>query len=620
MTGQVTFGDLLDTARAYLDQACRVHGRPESATDLPDVARGMHALTSVIGQYLLDAATKYDRVPARKGVAAPPRPPSASPWRNACLQARRAAVSAIRYLEPLAGIRQPGTAASECGQHLAAAALALVAGRDLLNTHTATLPNGLQEGRSGWAPVIATPIFHRTIAGEMASLARQAAALGASFVPPPIADRSHTTPEHQAIHDACQSLRILHGTIQAAHLREPVTNANRDLIRAVPVSIAPPRRLPDGTEPIGTLCDGVVNAAERLRHSASVAAVRTAGSPSLNAESLRYAAAASVAASHNCAVLLRTLASSPAAPRSGDDQARFAEAAKAAGQARDSWLRVARALDLVTSDMRAHVSADASDARELALWTGRLAYADPAWTPASGPRQTAREPAKLAATPGEASLVLAAVHHASDSLQHLVAAHHQQAWLAARAGRFLVPTRSLSDDYDIPRPYAAAPPDRAGAVLSAYEAAHSASIEATTAVATVATAAEAASRTLVLAEAIREERQHGISDKHVATPPSIAVIYQAPRIPGPVERSLQSLGITDSENLRRAAAIDSAGEQLITDACVLRRSRQALRVSGLSTSPTASYDANATDRRSMSAAVPTRSVPSAQLDDPEREV
>lgn len=54
-------------------------------------------------------------------------------------------------------------------------------------------------------------------------------------------------------------------------------------------------------------------------------------------------------------------------PRDGGAWAGFVEAAEAAGRARDWWLRVARTLDQVTSDIRGHRSPDAADARDLAL-------------------------------------------------------------------------------------------------------------------------------------------------------------------------------------------------------------------------------------------------------------
>ena len=59
------------------------------------------------------------------------------------------------------------------------------------------------------------------------------------------------------------------------------------------------------------------------------------------------------------------------------------QAAEAAGRARSRWLAVAHALDQITTDTQDHLSQAAVGANDLALWTGRLAYADPSWTLAS---------------------------------------------------------------------------------------------------------------------------------------------------------------------------------------------------------------------------------------------
>lgn len=467
VTDRATFGELLGLARRHLQQAAAVPGRPGDH-DLLDVISSMHSLVSVLGSYLRDTVTAYQAATNKKGVAASRPAPAGSCWPSACLQARRAAVNAARELELLAGIGSPGPAASERGRHIEAAASALIAGRDLLRTHFATRQDDTVEHTSDWAPVITAHAFHRATATEMAILARHAAALGSTLLTTRSVDVIQVSHPRDALHLTCQHLRILHGSIQAANLVEPLRTEERDLIRAIPVNITPPRRPPDGTEPLPALCAGVISAAERLRHAARRAAARTARSPALNAESLRHAAAASVVTSHNCAAVLRVLASEHT-DRTADSMDR---AAKAAELSRNRWLAAARQLDQITSDMRGYLAAEAADARDLALWTGRLAHADPDWTPASSPHQATRGADELAAGPGGIERVAAAVHHASDALQHLAAAHQQQAWLGVRADRFLVATRSLPEDYDVARPYAPATRARATLVITAYESAH----------------------------------------------------------------------------------------------------------------------------------------------------
>ena len=203
----------------------------------------------------------------------------------------------------------------------------------------------------------------------------------------------------------------------------------------------------------------------------------------------------------------------------------------------------------------------------LALWTGRLAYADPEWTLASGPRHAVRSTEDVTSRPGELEQVVAAVHHASDALQHLAAAHQQQAWLGARASRFLVATRSLPEDYDIARPYAAATLARANLVLSAYESAHEAAVKATIRTADTA-AARAPSQVLSIAAAVSTDRAAAVGSKPSNGLAGEAVITEPPPFPGPLERSLYNLGVTDLGQLQRATELDRATEQLLIDACL----------------------------------------------------
>jgi hypothetical protein len=167
--------------------------------------------------------------------------------------------------------------------------------------------------------------------------------------------------------------------------------------------------------------------------------------------------------------------------------------------------------------------------------------------------------------------VAAAVHHASDSLDRLVQVHQAQARSAARARRYLVPTRSLPGRYDVARPYGPAPADRVGLVLSAYQQARAASSDAATSIADVAAGMRAPSRVLTLASAAAAEAEvggpSGASAGATSKKAADVAVWEQPDMPGPVRRSLQSLGVTSPDLLRRGAAIDRAGEQLLIEAC-----------------------------------------------------
>ena len=199
------------------------------------------------------------------------------------------------------------------------------------------------------------------------------------------------------------------------------------------------------------------------------------------------------------------------------------------------------------------------------LWTGRLAYADPDWTPASGPAQTPRRPESVA--PAQVPLAIAAAHHASVALTRLARAEREQIRSAAQAGRILVTTRSLPDDFDIPRPFARAPQCHVERLLSRYRHAEHSSRQVTAEIAGAAEATGAPSRVLTAAAA-------AVNSCHVRTPdtdkvPNGFAGADAQREPdggpGPVERTLLQLGVSRPDVLRRGAEIDQAGSQLIID-------------------------------------------------------
>jgi hypothetical protein len=571
MTGPVTFGDLLDQARHHLDAAGRIPGRPGNELELLDATRGMYAVITAISPYFSDILTGYAKASVRESRAVHRSPDLARRWPAAFIHARRAAVCAARYLEPATVVRPSGAAATERGQHLNAAALALIAGRDLLHMHTATKPDGNREDRSSWAPVVSAPACRRAIAAEMAALARQAAAVGAAFVTIPAIRWDLTTDSRKAMYNASQSLRVLHGAIQAANRQSPIVAADRDLVRAVPIHVRPARRLPDGTESITSLCNGVIVAAERLRQSSRLAAERNFRSPDLNIESLRCAAAASTAATQNCTIVLNALGEAPGIAQPHETRAELAQAIGTAIRARDSWLSVAHALGEFTSDVPGHISAEAADAHDLALWTGRLAYAETTWTPAHSPGRQVRPAAELAGRPETVALVGAAVHHASDSLRHLAAVHQQQAQIAARGRRLLLPTDSLPPGYRIANRYAPAPRYCAHQLIADYQVAGTATRQAAASVSNIAEMTDAPSTTLTRAtEVVLQNNRDG----YIRSAPRSRqpAEYNAPELPGPIERSLQGLGVTDQLQLSRAAAIDHVGEQLILESCAISHS------------------------------------------------
>src|ERR1022692_4070054 len=115
------------------------------------------------------------------------------------------------------------------------------------------------------------------------------------------------SPRHK-LTAACEWLQFLGDSVRAAHQQEPVSAGDLELLRAIPASRLPARQLPDGSEPVTGLSDGVITAAERARHAAWASAKVPPGSPAMTVNSWRRVAAASTLTGHHCEILLRSLA------------------------------------------------------------------------------------------------------------------------------------------------------------------------------------------------------------------------------------------------------------------------------------------------------------------------
>ena len=162
--------------------------------------------------------------------------------------------------------------------------------------------------------------------------------------------------------------------------------------------------------------------------------------------------------------------------------------------------------------------------------------------------------------------MIAAVHHATDALAMLADTEHHQLHAAARAGRILVPTRTLTGDYDIPRPYAPAPRERTSALLARYRDATRASHQATAAIGRAAQATGAPSRILTTARETTSTTQPPSPAPEPENHATDRGQESAAHTPGPLQATLHSLGITDPTLLARSADLDHAGQRLLIDA------------------------------------------------------
>jgi hypothetical protein len=546
-----------------------------------EFTRSMHGVVAVIARYSADIAA----------VLAGPRPKPSLPgtWSSASIQAQEAIENAAAFLQATpASTGRPihRRAADPAARRLDAAAAALAVGRDLLHTHVAIRPDGARLELSEWGPVVTSAPVARALLLELGLWARRLAEHGARIALPGPAAGHGTGQERHRLNTACQWLWVLDTAVQAAQRHQPVTAAEICLLHAIPASTPALRCLPAGTETITSLCQGTITTAERIRHAATITAPDPTWSPALTADSLRHAATCNTVISHNCQILLTTLATARAGQHGADRLAgSLLGCANTAVQTREAWLHAARAWRRITTDTRGIMTPAAAETVDLALWTGRLAYADPSWTPAHGPSHATRTPQALAPEPGDLPAVIAAVHQASQTLTQIAAADHSQIAAAAWAGRLLVPTRSLPDRFDIPHPFAPAPRDRINALLDAYDHASTTSARTAAKVAAIAADIRAPSYILTLARtATRCDSDLTANNERESAQPGPESHY-AQGSPGPVERILQDLGVTSPAMLARASAIDQLGEQLILGAAdAIEPGQAGLEAVGLSRS------------------------------------
>lgn len=180
--------------------------------------------------------------------------------------------------------------------------------------------------------------------------------------------------------------------------------ADQALLRAIPVRSLPRRpALCDG-ENEAALWNGIVISAERLRQAVwrSTAGVLPDG----GGDALQYTATAARIACHLAGVVLR---------HTPDEHAgSLTVAAATAGRASSLWRHVSAAWAGFRTATLPETTTAMTDASDLIIRLGRLAYGDPRWTPAVS---TDRSPHR----PDQARTVLAVVHHTADTLTRLAA-------------------------------------------------------------------------------------------------------------------------------------------------------------------------------------------------------
>jgi hypothetical protein len=564
------FGEFLGPAGEHIAAAVSFRGELAYSAQC-GVVRQLDRLVATMTHYLADLPLPDALDPARK------------PQRDAggrAAPSRLALDRAARSLHPAAA----GAAEADDGdthpvvRHLAAAADYLAIGRDLLHTHFADNPDGPQSPTSYWAPVITsapvTDALLSELAGQMQNLAAWIAKIPATRRVSPGVPTSALL----ALRQAEPWLQLATASIQAAH-RDRYPSAGRGLLDAIPVNAPPPRPLLSADESVAQLCERIPVTAERLRHAAMAFATSARWSPSATSLSWRRDALASAITGHASELVLRALAERA-------DQARLQPAfgtqlRTAAGhmaRAWKSWRDITSQWDVVTtgSPRGTGLTPVAAEIGDLALRAGRLAYSSPHWTPNRGDTAVMRDPADLAQAQGDIISVLAAVHQAGDAISRVAATDQQAVIAAAAENRVYVPVRLLSDKYDIPRPYTPAPREHTDALLAAYDTAAKAASCVATALDDLAAAVDAPSSLLAATRQVSPVIQRELAAQHDQRPAARPPISAA--VPGRTEHALRELDIRDPAMLLRAAVIDQAARDLISEATAKANSRSTVTI------------------------------------------
>lgn len=356
-------------------------------------------------------------------------------WVRAATQARQALASAEAALPALGPDEGLSTSRPRRGSgDLRAATRAMTLGRDLLHTHDAFPAGRLTAGGSEWTPVVSSAPVACAILHEVGGWSRQIT----SYAYRMSCIASRPAAERRTLSTAAKALAQASWAIGAGQEQRPVRQAQLRLLHAIPVNATPEACLPTSGDSVTDLTAGVVRTAERLRIAARHTSAEAPWSRQLTRETLRQTAGCCAVSVSSMQIMLSTLAAqhdkrgAPVGPS-------LTKAADAADRARAAWLGVTESWNWITTDTRGAVDPAATEAAALALWTGRLAYANPDWTPNLGPHHLPRPAGELAAYTDELCAAVDAAHHVAHTLTQVAESDRDHVRVAAMAGRLIVP-------------------------------------------------------------------------------------------------------------------------------------------------------------------------------------
>jgi hypothetical protein len=562
-------GEFLGPAGEHIAAAVSFRGElPYSAQC--GVVRQLDRLIATLARYLADLPLPDALDPARQ------------PRRDAESRAAPARLALDRAAQSLRPARagRADTAAGDAYPvvgHLAAAAGYLAAGRDLLHTHFADGPAGPATPTSYWAPVITSAPVSAALLSELAGYTEN---LASWITRQRVAGRLKPTAPTSALLALrrAEPWLLIAGTAIRTAQREHYPLPARRLLDGIPVNAPPPRPPLTGDESVADLCEHIPVTAERLRHATLAWHARARWSPSATSLSWRRDALACAITGHASELVLRTLTERFGhAGLEPNLAAQLRSAADHMAQAWQAWRAVTTHWDVVTTGAPrgTGLTPVAAEIEDLALRTGRLAYSNTGWTPACSDAALVRDLADLTQHPADMVTVLAAVHHGTDAVSRVAATDHQAVLAAAADSRLYVPVRLLPEKYDIPHPYTLAPPEHSDALLAAYDTAANTATRVTAVLDDLAVALDAPSSLLAAARQVTAARSQPRPQRDQQPDPQPSLLSLAP---GTMEHALRELQIRDHALLLRAAVIDQAARDLVSEAMAKASSRTILAV------------------------------------------
>jgi hypothetical protein len=558
MSTPVVFGDFVALAQRRLAASARMPSSITPGRDVQQTGIGLLRIVSVLRRFTFDLTRTVRQLPD-------PLLDGLDEWERAALVADDALASAAHALEPFALSEDSYGRRAGAGyiRSLHGAAAALSAGRDLLQGHFTTSPSGARLYNSGWALAIASAGGSQALLAEVGQFAGHAAVLASSPRPVALAGL-HAAEQDAHLASAGVWLRSCQACIESAVPADlSVASLRRDFLLSVPQNVMLPRITPRGGLSVADLCQAVNRCAARARHSAWIAANSRPHDPTISATSWHQIATASTITSHHVSVLCETLAGHAAANSSmvNDELQRAAERAR---ESRQAWLDLARQVRTVTTDTRGHIGAAGAEVSDLAVWTGRLAYANPDWILADGPAQPVRTARQLAPRATDFPRMIAAAHQTSEAMSSVARSVRHQVRSADLADRIFVLTRSLGEQDGIPRRFTVAPTNRSNSLVAGIDATRSRTDATADVLAEVALTIRAPSHVLGTA-------RHAARSTPDAPNQGAARSTKATRLRdelssvGQIEAALRDGGTSNSRLLWRAAGLDQAIRQLAAD-------------------------------------------------------